>query len=118
MIAVGIILVLLAAGAGYLLVVGVASIDKDILITLPFGTLELPPVTFLILGMVVVSLFWLGWVLLRAGMRRSARLRREHRDLEARAKADTIAAQKRLDEQSASPQAPLAQERRPGSGNS
>ena len=75
MVLLGVVLVLLAVLAGVLLVTGTASIDAPVAVDLPFGTLSLPPLAFLITGMVVISTFWLGWAVLRAGLRRQKRLR-------------------------------------------
>lgn len=57
MVLIGLLLIVLAAAAGYFLVVGVASLTDQIDINLPFGTLNLPPLAFLITGMVVISSF-------------------------------------------------------------
>ncbi len=112
MVILGIILILLAAAAAYFLFIGVSSITDNIEITMPLGTLELPPLAFLITGMVVISLFWLGWALLRGGTKRSARLRRESKEAAAKAKADAVAADKRLKDETAAREAQLAAERR------
>ena len=92
----GVVLVLLAVLAGVLLVTGTASIDAPVAVDLPFGTLSLPPLAFLITGMVVISIFWLGWAVLRAGLRRQKRLR-------AQATEDAKAAQACLLSTSPSP---------------
>ena len=112
MILIGLLLIVLAAAAGYFLVVGVASLTDQIDINLPFGTLNLPPLAFLITGMVVISLFWLGWVLLSTGTKRRARLRREAKEAGAKLKAEQAATQKRLQDLSATRDAQLDQERR------
>lgn len=112
MVLIGLLLIVLAAAAGYFLVVGVASLTDQIDINLPFGTLNLPPLAFLITGMVVISLFWLGWVLLSTGTKRRARLRREAKEAGAKLKAEQAATQKRLQDLSATRDAQLDQERR------
>ena len=112
MVLIGLLLIVLAAAAGYFLVVGVASLTDQIDINLPFGTLNLPPLAFLITGMVVISLFWLGWVLLSTGTKRRARLRREAKEAGAKLKAEQAATQKRLQDLSAIRDAQLDQERR------
>ncbi len=73
MVVLGVVLVLLALAVAILLVAGVASLDGTIDVSVPGGTLSFPPLTFLITGMVVISVFWLGWVVLRTGVRRSRR---------------------------------------------
>ena len=112
MVLIGLLLIVLAAAAGYFLVVGVASLTDQIDINLPFGTLNLPPLAFLITGMAVISLFWLGWVLLSTGTKRRARLRREAKEAGAKLKAEQAATQKRLQDLSAIRDAQLDQERR------
>ena len=57
----------------------------------PGGTLSLPPLTFLVTGMVVISVFWLGWVVLRTGVRHSRRRRAEAKDAAKEAEAKRVA---------------------------
>ncbi len=80
MILIGILLVAVALGAGALVFVGASSLDDTITIPLLGGNIELPPVALFIAGAASMLLLWLGWVLLRGGARRSARLRRESKE--------------------------------------
>ena len=77
MVLLGVILVLLAVAAGVVLFAGTAQLEDTVDIDVLGGTLSLPPLTLLVTGMVVISLFWLGWALLhrpaRAVMRLSLR---------------------------------------------
>ncbi|HEX6917456.1 MAG TPA: hypothetical protein VF140_05205 [Phycicoccus sp.] len=95
MVVLGVVLVLLAFGVGALLVAGTASLDGTVDVSVPGGTLSLPPLTFLVLGMVVITVFWLGWAILRGGVRRSRRRRHEVKEAEAR----RVAEEKRLKEE-------------------
>ena len=47
MVLLGVVLILLAAGAGVLLFLGTAQITDTVDITMPGGTLSLPPLTLL-----------------------------------------------------------------------
>jgi hypothetical protein len=107
MVVLGVVLVLLAFAVGVLLVAGTASLDGTVDVSVPGGTLSLPPLTFLVLGMVVITVFWLGWAILRAGVRRSRRRRHEAKEAEAR----RVAEEKRLKEEFAARERALLDER-------
>src|SRR6188508_428415 len=96
MVLLGVILVLLAAAAGVLLVAGTAQLTDSVQVDVPGGTLSIPPLTLLITGMVVISVFWLGWAMLRSGLRRSKRRRVEAKEAAAAAEARRVEEQKRL----------------------
>ncbi len=112
MVVLGVVLVLLALAVGILLVAGVASLAGTIDVAVPGGTLSFPPLTFLITGMVVISVFWLGWVVLRTGVRRSRRHRIESRDAARDAEAAKVAEEQRLKEEFAARERQLIEERR------
>ncbi|MFQ6172212.1 hypothetical protein ACK8HX_11450 [Oryzobacter sp. R7] len=112
MVLLGLILVLLAAGAGVLLFAGTARLTDTVDIEILGGTLSLPPLTLLVTGMVVITVFWLGWALLRAGLRRGKRKRVEAKEAAAAAEARRVADEQRMKEQMAARDRELADERR------
>ena len=95
MVLLGVVLVLLAAGAGVLLFAGTAQLTDTVDVELLGGTLSLPPLALLITGMVVISLFWLGWAVLRGGLRHNKRRRAQAKESAAAAKEHAAAAEER-----------------------
>jgi len=112
MVVLGVVLVLLAFAVGVLLVAGVASLEGTIVVSVPGGTLSFPPLTFLVTGMVVISVFWLGWVVLRTGVRHSRRRRAEAKEAAKEAEAKRVAEEQRLKEEFAARERQLIEERR------
>ena len=112
MVLIGVILVLLAAAAGVVLIAGTAQITDSVQIDVLGGTLSIPPLTLLITGMVVISVFWLGWVLLRSGLRRGKRRRVEAKEAAAAAEAKRVEEQKRTRDEFAAREQALNEERR------
>ncbi len=112
MVLLGVILVLLAAAAGVVLVTGTAQLTDSVEIDVLGGTLGIPPLTLLITGMVVISIFWLGWALLRSGLRRSKRRRVEAKDAAAAREAEHADEQRRMQEEFAAREQALTEERR------
>ena len=106
------ILVLLAAAAGVVLIAGTAQLTDSVDIDVLGGTLSLPPLTLLITGMVVISVFWLGWAMLRSGLRRGKRRRVEAKEAAAAAEVERREEQKRLEEEFALREQQLTEERR------
>jgi hypothetical protein len=112
MVLIGVILVLLAAAAGVVLIAGTAQLTDSVQIDVLGGTLSIPPLTLLITGMVVISVFWLGWVLLRGGLRRSKRRRVESKEAAAAAEAKRVEEQQRMQDEFAAREQALTEERR------
>lgn len=112
MVLLGVILVLLAAAAGVLLVVGAAQLTDSVDIGVLGGTLSIPPLTLLIAGMVIISIFWLGWAMLRTGLRRGKRRRVEAKESAAAAEAKRTEEQQRMQEEFAAREQALTEERR------
>ncbi len=112
MVVLGVVLVLLALAVGILLVAGTASLDGTVDVAVPGGTLSFPPLTFLVTGMVVISVFWLGWVVLRTGVRHSRRRRAEAKEAAREAEAKRQAEEARLKEEFAARERQLIEERR------
>lgn len=75
MVILGVLLILVALIAGVLLFVQTGSLTDTVDINVLGGTLSLPPLALLITGMVIITLFWFGWFLLRVGTKRSHRRR-------------------------------------------
>ena len=65
MIILGLLLVLLAVAAGILLFEGTSAITDGVDIDILNGTVSLPPLALLLTGAAVISVFWLGWALMR-----------------------------------------------------
>ncbi len=83
MILLGLILILIAAGAGVLLVMGAMDMTDSIQLAMPLDTtLNVRPLGLLIAGAAVMFLLWLGFVMIRGSVRRKARRRREAKELE------------------------------------
>lgn len=112
MVLLGVILVLLAAGAGVLLFIGTAQITDTVDITILGGTLSLPPLTLLITGMVLITLFWLGWAMLRGGLRRNKRRRVDAKEAAATAEARRVEDERRMQDEFAARERQLVEERR------
>ena len=115
MVLLGVLLVLLAAGAGVVLVAGTAQLTDSVQIDVLGGTLSIPPLTLLVTGMVVISVFWLGWVILRSGLRRGRRHRAEAKEAAAAAeakRAEQAQETKRLQDEFAAREQALIEERR------
>ena len=112
MVLLGVILVLLAAAAGVVLVAATAQLTDSVQIDVLGGTLAIPPLTLLITGMIVISVFWLGWALLRAGLRRGKRRRVEAKEAAAAREAERAEEQRRMQEEFAAREQALTQERR------
>jgi hypothetical protein len=118
MVLLGVILVLLAAAAGVVLFAGTAQLTDTVDIDVLGGTLSLPPLTLLVTGMVVISVFWLGWALLRGGLRRSSRRRAEAKEAAAAAEARRVEEERRLKEEFAVRERQLLDDRRRRDGES
>ncbi|MFL6164874.1 MAG: hypothetical protein ACJ710_01240 [Ornithinibacter sp.] len=112
MVLLGVILVLLAAAAGVVLVAGTAQLTDSVEIDVLGGTLAIPPLTLLITGMIVISVFWLGWALLRSGLRRSKRRRVEAKEAAAARETERAEEQRRMQEEFAAREQALTEERR------
>ena len=112
MVLLGVILVLLAVAAGVVLFAGTAQLTDTVDIDVLGGTLSLPPLTLLVTGMVVISLFWLGWALMRSGLRRGKRRRVEAKEAAAAAEARRLDEEQRMKEEFAARERQLLEERR------
>jgi uncharacterized membrane protein len=112
MVLLGLVLILLAAGAGVALFAGTAQLEDTVDVGLLGGTLSLPPLALLITGMVVISLFWLGWAVLRGGLRHNKRRRVQAKEDAAAAEERRVAEEKRLQAELSTRDEQLAEERR------
>jgi hypothetical protein len=112
MVLLGVVLVLLAAGAGVLLFAGTAQLEDTVDVELLGGTVSLPPLALLVTGMVVISLFWLGWAVLRAGLRHNKRRRVQAKEDAAAAEARRVEEERRMQDELDSREKQLVEERR------
>ncbi|MFW5472643.1 hypothetical protein ACOCJ5_04975 [Knoellia sp. CPCC 206450] len=111
MIILGLILVLLAIAAGILLFEGTRQLTDGVDIDVLNGTVSLPPLALLITGAAVITIFWLGWALMRGGIRRSSRRRREAKEQAALAEQRRVDDERRVQEEFAQRERQLAEER-------
>lgn len=112
MIVLGVILILLAVAAGLVLFAGTSQLTDTVDIDVLGGTLSFPPLALLITGMVVITLFWLGWVLLRTGTKRNRRQRAQAKEAAREAETKRIEDEKRTKEEFAARERQLVEERR------
>jgi membrane protein involved in colicin uptake len=109
----GLILVLAAIAAGILLFEGTSrltdGVDIDII---GGGTISLPPLALLITGAAVISVFWLGWALLRHGMKRGARRRRAAKEEAALTEQRRVENERKMQEEFAQRERQITEERR------
>ncbi|MGL4744805.1 MAG: hypothetical protein ACRCXL_10525 [Dermatophilaceae bacterium] len=112
MVLIGVVLVLLALAAGGVLAAGTARIDDTVDVEVFGVTASFPPLLLLVTGMVVISGFWLGWAVLRSGLRRNRRQRADAAEAAREAEARRTAEEQRLREEIAARDAELAEERR------
>ena len=114
MILIGLLLILLAAAVGTLLFIGTQQITDttDIDILGGTGTLGLPPLALLIAGALTISIFWLGWALLRSGIRRSSKRRARAKEQARVAEEERAARERQLQDDFATRERELAEERR------
>jgi uncharacterized membrane protein len=110
----GLIFLLLAIGAGILLFQGTMQLTEQVDIDIdPLGvTVGLSPLALLITGAAVITVFWLGWVLLRQGVKRGARRRRETKEEAALAEQRRVDGERKMQEEFAQRERQLAEERR------
>ncbi len=112
MVLLGVILVLLALGGGFLLIAGSVRLEDPVVIDVLGGSVNLPPVVFLVSGMVVMTVFWLGWVVLRTALKRGHRRRVQAREAERTAEEQRLADQARMQDEVAARERQLEEERR------
>lgn len=108
----GLILVLAAIAAGILLYEGTSALTDGVDIDLLGGTISLPPLALIITGAAVISVFWLGWALLRHGVKRGARRRREGKEEAALAEQRRVENERKVQEEFAQRERQLSEERR------
>lgn len=112
MILIGLLLIVLAAAVGTLLFLGTQQITDTTDIQVLGGTIGLPPLALLIAGAVTISIFWLGWALLRGGIRRSSRRRAERKEEAKLAEEERVAREQKMQQEFAERERQLADERR------
>ncbi len=113
MIILGLILVLAAIAAGILLFEGTSQLTDGVDIdVIGGGTISLPPLALLITGAAVITIFWLGWALLRQGMKRGARRRRAAKDEAALTEQRRVENERKMQEEFAQRERQLTEERR------
>jgi len=112
MIVLGVILILLAVAAGLVFFAGTSQLTDTVDIDILGGTLSFPPLALLITGMVVITVFWFGWFLLRSGMRRNRRQRAQAKEDARLAEEKRLEDEKRTKEEFAARERQLVEERR------
>lgn len=111
MVIFGVLLIIVAVIAGVLLFMGTGSLTDTVDIEILGGTLSLPPVALLVTGMVVITVFWFGWFLLRVGTTRAHRRRLAAKEAAREAEEQRLADEARLKEELAARDRELAEER-------
>ncbi len=112
MVLIGLLLIVLAAAVGTLLFLGTQQITDTTDIHVLGGTIALPPLALLLAGAVTISIFWLGWALLRGGIRRASRRRAEAKDAKRQEEQDRVAREQKMQQDFAERERQLADERR------
>lgn len=108
----GLILVLLAVAAGILLFEATSQLSDGVDFDVLGASISLPPLALLITGAAVITVFWLGWVLLRQGVKRGARRRRAAKEEAALAEQRRVDGERKMQEEFAQRERQLAEERR------
>jgi len=93
MILLGLILIVLALGAGGFLFLGTSALDPIELIVLN-RTYEMSPWALVVAGVIATTLLWWGWALVRMGNRRRVRRSREAKEAARQAELDRAAQEK------------------------
>lgn len=115
MIVIGVLLIIVAAAVGAVLVVGTMPLTDDASrtdIEVLGGNVGLSPLALLIAGAVLITVLWLGLILLRAGARRSSRRRKDAKATAQEEQARRVEAEQEMKDQLAMRERELAEERR------
>lgn len=112
MVLIGVLLIIIAIVAGVLLFMGTGSLSTPVTVDVPGGSVELAPVVLLVTGMVVISVFWFGWFLLRVGTVRAHRRRVARKEAARQAEEQRLAEEARMKDELAARERQLAEERR------
>lgn len=88
MVLLGLLLILIAAGLAVWLVLGSQSLHTPINLDTPGFKIGMTPLALLIAGAVILLVFWLGWALIRASVRRRRRPVRESKEEQRRAELE------------------------------
>lgn len=80
MIILGLLLLLVAVGAGAVIYVGTADMHGQIHMAVLGFSIGLTPLALAVAGATIVLLLWLGFAVLRFGARRNARKRRDAKE--------------------------------------
>ena len=111
MVVLGLLIVLLAIGAGAALYVGANSLHGSFTFDVLGAQISTNPLGLVLAGALVVLVFWLGWSVLRLGTRRSSRRRRAAKEAERQAEAERAEVEQRQREELAARERALEEER-------
>jgi membrane protein implicated in regulation of membrane protease activity len=84
----GLLLILIAAGLAVWLVAGSQSLHQTINLNTPGFKIGMTPLALMVAGAVILLVFWLGWSLIRASVRRRRRPVRESKEEQRRAELE------------------------------
>jgi hypothetical protein len=84
----GLLLILLAAGAAVWLVLGSQSLTTPITLSTPGAHIGMTPLALLITGAVILLMFWLGLLLIRGSVKRRRRPGREAKEVQRQAELE------------------------------
>lgn len=93
MITLGLILIILALGAGGFLFLGTSALDPIQLEVLN-QTYSMSPLALVVAGVIATTLLWWGWALVRVGTRRRVRRSKEAKEAARQAELDRAAQEK------------------------
>lgn len=104
MILLGIILIVLAIGAGAILFIAASPITETTRLEAYGVDLDLTPLYLLIVGAGCLLLLWFGWSVLVSSVRRRSRRRREAKEADRLANEDRMARERAAEERLAEQQ--------------
>jgi len=111
MVVLGLLIILLAIAGGAVIYLGAADLTDTYTFHVLGATISTNPLGLVLGSAVVILVLWLGWSVLRVGMRRAARRRREAKEAQRQAEAERLEAERRTQEEIAARQQALADER-------
>ncbi len=111
MVILGLLIILVAIAAGAVVYLGAASLSDTFTFDVLGAQVTTNPLGFVLGSAVVVLLLWLGWSIVRVGMRRNARRRRDHKEAERQAEIERTEAEQRRGEELAARERELQEER-------
>jgi uncharacterized membrane protein len=111
MVILGLLILLVAVAAGAAVYLSAATLSGTYSFDILGAKVTTNPLGLVLASAVVVLVFWFGWGVLRAGMRRSARRRREAKEADRQAEAERAEAERQAEADRAAREQALQEER-------